>query len=63
MPWLETNPMFERRHFTLDLATGLWSMTEWCALLCTLRPRPATYPVEAVTERIIDKFTHRLRST
>jgi hypothetical protein len=23
MPWLETNPMFERHHFAQDLASGL----------------------------------------
>jgi hypothetical protein len=27
MPWLETDPMFERHHFTQDLTSGLWTMT------------------------------------
>ncbi len=31
MPWLETDPMFERHHFAQDLASGLWTMTELCA--------------------------------
>jgi putative transposase len=31
MPWLETNPMFERHHFGQDLASGRWTMTELCA--------------------------------
>jgi len=31
MPWLETDPMFERHHFTQDLTSGLWTMTELCA--------------------------------
>jgi putative transposase len=31
MPWLETDPMFERHHFTQDLKSGLWTMTELCA--------------------------------
>lgn len=30
MPWLETDPMFERLHFAQDLATGQWTMTELC---------------------------------
>ncbi len=30
MPWLETNPMLERRHFIHDLNSGHWSMTELC---------------------------------
>ncbi len=31
MPWLETDPMFERHHFTQDLTSGLWTMTALCA--------------------------------
>jgi putative transposase len=31
MPWQETDPMFERHHFTQDLASGPWTMTELCA--------------------------------
>ncbi len=31
MPWLETDPMFERHHFAQDLASGQWTMTELCA--------------------------------
>ena len=31
MPWLETDPMFERHHVAQDLASGLWTMTERCA--------------------------------
>lgn len=30
MPWQETNPMLERRHFAQDLASGHWTMTELC---------------------------------
>ena len=30
MPWQETDPMFERRHFFQDWASGQWSMTELC---------------------------------
>jgi hypothetical protein len=31
MPWLGTNPMFERHHFAQDIASGLWTMTQLCA--------------------------------
>ncbi len=31
MPWLETDPMFERHHFAQDLASGQSTMTEWCS--------------------------------
>jgi putative transposase len=31
MPWLKTNPMFERHHCAQDLASGVWTLTEWCA--------------------------------
>ena len=30
MPWLETNPMLERRHFIQDFVSGHWTMTELC---------------------------------
>jgi putative transposase len=30
MPWQETNPVLERRHFAHDLASGHWTMTELC---------------------------------
>jgi len=30
MPWLETNPMLERRHFMHDFESGNWTMTELC---------------------------------
>ena len=30
MPWQETDPVRERRHFAQDLESGLWSMTELC---------------------------------
>ena len=28
MPWLETNPMLERRHCIHDFTSGHWTMTE-----------------------------------
>ena len=31
MPWLETDPMFERHHLTQDLTSELWTMTALCA--------------------------------
>ena len=30
MPWQETNPMLERRHFIHDLKSGHWTMSELC---------------------------------
>ena len=30
MPWLETNPMLERRHFIHDFSSEHWTMTELC---------------------------------
>ncbi len=30
MPWLETNPVMERRHFAHDFESGHWTMTELC---------------------------------
>ncbi len=30
MPWLETNPVLERRHFIQDYESGHWTMTELC---------------------------------
>ena len=30
MPWLETNPVLERRHFIHDYISGHWTMTELC---------------------------------
>jgi len=30
MPWLETNPVLERRHFVHDAISGHWSMSELC---------------------------------
>jgi transposase InsO family protein len=30
MPWLETNPVLERRHFVHDFDSGHWTMTELC---------------------------------
>jgi putative transposase len=30
MPWKETNAVLERHHFTRDLESGQWSMTELC---------------------------------
>ncbi len=30
MPWLETNPVLERRHFIQDYESGHWAMTELC---------------------------------
>ncbi|MFQ5789202.1 MAG: helix-turn-helix domain-containing protein [Acidobacteriota bacterium] len=30
MPWLETNPVLERRHFIHDFDSGQWTMTELC---------------------------------
>jgi hypothetical protein len=28
MPWMETNPVLERRHFVHDYESGHWNMTE-----------------------------------
>ena len=30
MPWLETDPVLERRHFVQDLESGHWTMAELC---------------------------------
>jgi transposase InsO family protein len=30
MPWLETDPVLERRHFVHDVLSGQWSMSELC---------------------------------
>ena len=30
MPWLETDPVLERRHFVHDLKSGHWTMSELC---------------------------------
>ena len=30
MPWLETNPVLERRHFIHDVRSGHWTMSELC---------------------------------
>jgi putative transposase len=30
MPWRETDPVLERRHFIQDLESGQWTMTELC---------------------------------
>jgi putative transposase len=30
MPWTETNPVLERRHFAHDFESGHWTMTELC---------------------------------
>lgn len=30
MPWQETNPVLERRHFLQDIRSGHWSMSELC---------------------------------
>lgn len=30
MPWQETNPMLERRHFVQDVRSGHWNITELC---------------------------------
>src|SRR5262245_59818017 len=30
MPWKETNPVLERHHFTQDLESGQWTMSELC---------------------------------
>jgi len=30
MPWKETNPVHERRHFVQDLSSGHWNMSELC---------------------------------
>lgn len=30
MPWTETNPVLERRHFAHDFDSGHWTMTELC---------------------------------
>lgn len=30
MPWQETNPVLERRHFVHDLMSGHWTMSELC---------------------------------
>jgi putative transposase len=30
MPWRETDPVLERRHFIQDLDSGQWTMTELC---------------------------------
>ena len=30
MPWQETNPVLERRHFIQDLKSGQWAMSELC---------------------------------
>ena len=30
MPWKETNPVLERRHFVQDYESGHWTMTELC---------------------------------
>ena len=30
MPWQETNPVLERRHFIQDVRSGHWKMSELC---------------------------------
>src|SRR5688500_6640274 len=30
MPWLETDPVLERRHFVHDIDSGHWTMSELC---------------------------------
>src|SRR5688572_9518864 len=30
MPWLETDPVLERRHFIRDVDSGHWTFTELC---------------------------------
>ena len=38
MPWMETNPMDQRRSFVRDYESGQWSMTELCERYLVSRP-------------------------
>ena len=38
MPWMETNPVLERRHFAHDFASGHWTMAELCQRYGISRP-------------------------